>query len=50
MGLDLIFSAIPIFFILPAVVQMRRNTTIAIVVHSVFGAFGFLALAVGAVH
>jgi len=50
MGLDLILAATPIFFVLPAVVQIRRNTTIAIVVHAVFGAFGFLALALGAVH
>jgi membrane protease YdiL (CAAX protease family) len=50
MGLDLIFAATPIFFILPAVVQIRQNTTIAIVVHAVFGAFGFLAIALGGVH
>ena len=49
MGLDLIIAATPIFFILPAVVQIRKNTTIAIVVHTVFGAFGFLALALGLV-
>jgi membrane protease YdiL (CAAX protease family) len=49
MGLDLIMASLPIFFILPAVVQLRRNTSIAIVVHAVFGAFGFLALALGAV-
>ena len=41
MGLDLIFTSIPIFFLLPAVVQIRKNTTIAIIVHSVFGGFGF---------
>lgn len=50
MGIDLVISATPIFFILPAVVQIRKNTTIAIVVHTVFGAFGFLVLAFGAVH
>lgn len=50
MGLDLIFASIPIFFILPAVVQIRKNTTIAIIIHIVFGAFGFLALALGLVH
>jgi membrane protease YdiL (CAAX protease family) len=50
MGLDLIFSALPIFFILPAVVQIRKNTSIAIVIHSVFGAFGFLSLALGMLH
>jgi membrane protease YdiL (CAAX protease family) len=50
MGLDLILASLPIFFILPAVVQVRRNTSIAIIVHVVFGAFGFLALALGAIH
>ena len=50
MGFDLIFAATPIFFILPAVVQLRKNTTIAIVIHAVFGGFGFLALALGAAH
>ncbi len=50
MGLDLIYSASPIFFVLPAIVQIRKNTTISIVVHFVFGAFGFLAIALGIVH
>lgn len=50
MGLDLIVASLPIFFILPAVVQWRQNTSIAIIVHAVFGAFGFLALALGALH
>jgi len=50
MGYNLVFSAIPIFFILPAIVQIRKNTTISIIIHFVFGAFGFLALALGAVH
>ncbi len=50
MGLDLIFASLPIFFILPAVVQHRQNTTIAIVVHAIFGAFGFIAIAFGGIH
>lgn len=50
MGFDLIFAATPIFFILPAVVQIRKNTSISIIVHAVFGAFGFLALALGLAH
>jgi Type II CAAX prenyl endopeptidase Rce1-like len=50
MGLDSIFSALAIFFILPAIVQIRKNTSIAIVIHSVFGAFGFLSLAFGLVN
>ena len=50
MGLDLVYSALPTFFILPAVVQIRKNTSIAIVIHFVFGAFGFLTLAFGFVH
>jgi len=49
MGLDLIVASTPIFFILPAIVQIRKNTSIAIIVHTVFGAFGFLALALGLV-
>jgi membrane protease YdiL (CAAX protease family) len=49
MGLDLVLTAVPIFLILPAVVQIRQNTSIAIVVHAVFGGLGFLALAFGAV-
>jgi membrane protease YdiL (CAAX protease family) len=47
MGLNLILSALPILFILPAIVQLTKNTTIAIVIHFVFGAFGFLSLALG---
>jgi membrane protease YdiL (CAAX protease family) len=50
MGVDLVYSALPTFFILPAVVQVRKNTTIAIVIHFIFGAFGFLSLAFGMVH
>jgi len=50
MGLDLIIASSPIFFILPAVVQIRKNTTIAIIVHTIFGAFGFLAISLGMVH
>jgi membrane protease YdiL (CAAX protease family) len=50
MGLDLVVASLPVFFILPAVVQRRCNTTIAIVVHAVFGAFGFLAIAFGGIH
>ncbi len=49
MGFDLMLSASPIFFILPAIVQLRKNTAISIIIHFVFGAFGFLALALGAV-
>ncbi|MDL5513038.1 CPBP family intramembrane metalloprotease [Arenibacter sp. M-2] len=50
MGLDLILVSFPIFFILPAVAQLRQNTTIAILIHTVFGAFGFMALAFGFVN
>lgn len=49
MGIDLILSALPILFILPLIVQIRKNTTISIIIHFVFGAFGFLALALGLV-
>ena len=50
MGLNLIYSAVPILFILPAIVQIRKNTTISIIIHFIFGAFGFLVLALGLVH
>lgn len=50
LGLDLVVASLPIFFLLPGVVQRRGNTSIAILVHAAFGAFGFLALALGAVH
>lgn len=49
MGMNLIYSAVPILFILPRIVQIRKNTTISIIIHFVFGAFGFLALAFGLV-
>jgi len=49
MGINLVLSAIPIFFILPGIVQIRKNTTISIIIHFIFGAFGFLTLAFGAV-
>jgi membrane protease YdiL (CAAX protease family) len=50
MGMDLIVASLPVFFILPAVVQQTKNTSIAIVIHAAFGAFGFLALALGMIH
>ncbi len=50
MGFDLVFAALPILFILPAIVQIRQNTSIAIVVHIIFGGFGFIVLSLGAVH
>ncbi len=50
MGIDLVLAGLPTFFILPAIVQVRKNTSIAILIHLIFGGFGFLALALGAVH
>lgn len=50
MGIDLIMASLPIFFVLPAIVQFRKNTSISIIVHMVFGAFGFLAIALGMIH
>ncbi len=47
LGWSAIFLALPNFFLLPLVVQLRKNTTIGIVIHTAFGAFGFLALAFG---
>lgn len=49
LGLILVLTATPILFILPAIVQIRRNTTISIVIHAAFGAMGFLVLAFGLV-
>ena len=46
-GWSVIFLALPNFFILPLVVQIRKNTTIAIITHAVFGSLGFLSLAFG---
>ena len=48
-GWSLIFLALPIFFILPLVIQIRKNTAISILVHTAYGAFGFLSLAFGLV-
>ena len=50
MGIDLVIASLPILFILPAIVQLRKNTSLAIVVHTVFGGFGFLMLALGGLH
>ncbi len=50
MGLGLVLSSLPLLFILPAIVHIRQNTSISIVVHAIFGGFGFLALALGLVH
>jgi membrane protease YdiL (CAAX protease family) len=50
MGWSPIWLALPNFLILPLVVQIRKNTTIAIVMHAIFGALGFLSLALGLVH
>jgi membrane protease YdiL (CAAX protease family) len=47
MGWSPIWLALPNFLILPLVVQKRKNTSIALVIHSAFGAFGFLSLAFG---
>jgi len=47
MGIDLVVSAVPTFFILPAIVQFRKNTAISTIIHTVFGGFGFLVLAFG---
>ena len=47
MGLDLVIAALPGFYILSAIVQICKNTSVAIVIHTIFGAFGFLTLAFG---
>jgi len=50
LGWNLVFLSLPIFVVLPFVVQRRRNTTVGIVIHGVLGAFGFLSLASGMIH
>lgn len=50
MGLDLVLTSLPILLILPAIAQIRKNSSISIVIHAIFGGFGFLALALGLVH
>ncbi|MBI1224827.1 MAG: cupin domain-containing protein [Bacteroidetes bacterium] len=50
MGLDLVLTSLPILLILPAIIQVRKNTSISIVIHAIFGGFGFLALALGLAH
>jgi membrane protease YdiL (CAAX protease family) len=42
-----IWVALPLFLILPLVVQIRENTSIGLVMHAIFGALGFLSLASG---
>jgi len=39
---------LPITLLLPWIVQQRQNTTIGIVLHGVFNAAGFVAVATGA--
>lgn len=48
-GWSTIFLALPMFVIVPGVTQLRKNTTIAIILHALFGALGVLsqAFAVG---
>lgn len=47
MGVNVVVAALPVFFVLPALAQIRRSTTLPLAVHAAFGAFGFLALALG---
>jgi membrane protease YdiL (CAAX protease family) len=47
LGWSAIFLALPYFFVLPLVVKIRKNTTIGIITHAIFGTFGFLSLAFG---
>jgi membrane protease YdiL (CAAX protease family) len=49
LGWSPIWVALPNFLILPLIVQIRKNTSVALVIHSLFGAFGFLSLAFGLV-
>ncbi len=47
MGWSTIFLALPMLFILPGVAQIRKNTTIAVILHALFGALGILSQAFG---
>ena len=44
---QVLLTLMPITLILPYVVQQRRNTWIGVIIHTGFGAIGFLALAFG---
>ena len=44
---QVLVTLVPITLILPYIVQRRRSTWIGVVIHTVFGAAGFLALAFG---
>jgi len=46
-GWSAVVLALPIFYILPLVMQIRENTTISIIIHTTLGAFGFLTVALG---
>lgn len=48
MGWSTMFFALPMFFIVPAAAQWRKNTTIATILHALFGALGILSQAFGA--
>jgi len=49
LGIPLTIIALPILFGLPLVVQIRRNLWTGIIVHGIFNALGFLAVAFGVV-
>jgi hypothetical protein len=44
---QVLVTLVPITVILPYIVQRRRSTWIGVVIHTAFGAMGFLALAFG---
>ena len=41
-GLGTLFTGIPMFLLIPQVTQFRKNTSVALILHGVFGALGFL--------
>jgi len=49
LGIPLTIIALPILFGLPFVVQRRRNLWTGFIVHGIFNALGFLAVAFGAI-
>jgi membrane protease YdiL (CAAX protease family) len=47
LGANVAISSIPIFLLVPYVVQKTGNISVGIIIHSLFGAMGFLVLAFG---
>lgn len=48
-GLNMVITLIPLLFIIPFVVQKRKNTWIGIILHAVINGPGFILVALGAI-